>query len=88
MGLFGPECQSCGMPLKRDEKGGGTNVDGSVSAEYCSHCWQDGKFVRPELDVEQMKQIVREKMVAMGVPKFVARILSRNVPKLNRWAKV
>ncbi|MEZ5145910.1 MAG: zinc ribbon domain-containing protein [Bacteroidales bacterium] len=22
-------CQSCGMPLKRDEKGGGTNADGS-----------------------------------------------------------
>jgi hypothetical protein len=22
-------CQSCGMPLKRDLKGGGTNADGS-----------------------------------------------------------
>jgi len=21
-------CQSCGMPLKRDEQGGGTNADG------------------------------------------------------------
>lgn len=24
-------CQSCGMPLKKDEKGGGTNTDGSKS---------------------------------------------------------
>ena len=24
-------CQSCGMPLRRDEKGGGTNADGSKS---------------------------------------------------------
>jgi len=29
-------CQSCGMPLKRDEKGGGTNADGSKSVMYCS----------------------------------------------------
>jgi len=24
-------CQSCGMPLKKDELGGGTNADGSKS---------------------------------------------------------
>ena len=24
-------CQSCGMPLKRDAKGGGTNADGSIA---------------------------------------------------------
>ncbi len=29
-------CQSCGMPLKRDEKGGGTNADKSISKKYCS----------------------------------------------------
>jgi hypothetical protein len=24
-------CQSCGMPLKKDSKGGGTNADGTKS---------------------------------------------------------
>ncbi len=32
-------CQSCGMPMSRDEKGGGTNADGSKIAMYCSQGW-------------------------------------------------
>ena len=38
-------CQSCGMPLKRDEKGGGTNADGSISKMYCSFCYENGEFI-------------------------------------------
>ena len=30
-------CQSCGMPMKRDPQRGGTNADGSKSTMYCSH---------------------------------------------------
>ncbi len=41
-------CQSCGMPLKRDEQGGGTNAEGSRSTVYCSHCYQRGQFVSPD----------------------------------------
>jgi hypothetical protein len=33
----GPYCQSCGMPLSKDEKGGGTEADGRKSSQYCSH---------------------------------------------------
>lgn len=29
-------CQSCGMPMARDEHGGGTEADGSKSMMYCS----------------------------------------------------
>lgn len=29
-------CQSCGMPMSRDEQGGGTNADGSKSTMDCS----------------------------------------------------
>jgi hypothetical protein len=32
------------MPLKKDEKGGGTNADGSKSVIYCSKCYENGKF--------------------------------------------
>ncbi|WP_224768159.1 zinc ribbon domain-containing protein [Metabacillus idriensis] len=31
-------CQSCGMPLSKDEHGGGTEADGSKSTKYCSRC--------------------------------------------------
>jgi hypothetical protein len=32
-------CQSCGMPLSKDELGGGTEKDGRISTKYCSHCY-------------------------------------------------
>ena len=39
----GAVCQSCAMPLK--EAGDlGTEADGGISAEYCTHCYQKGGF--------------------------------------------
>ena len=35
-------CQSCGMPMKKDPEGGGTNADGSKSPDYCSYCFRNG----------------------------------------------
>ena len=80
-------CQSCGMPLKRDERGGGTNADGSRSTMYCSHCYQNGQFVLPDITVEQMQARVREKVIEFGMPGFLAGIFTRGIPKLARWRK-
>ena len=52
-------CQSCGMPLKRYEKSGGTNADGSKSEMYCSHCYENGKFTLPDYTVTQMQERVK-----------------------------
>nr|WP_302830413.1 zinc ribbon domain-containing protein [uncultured Bacteroides sp.] len=38
-------CQSCGMPLTSDEVLG-TNADGSLNDEYCTYCYQHGKFTQ------------------------------------------
>jgi hypothetical protein len=81
-------CQSCGMPLKRDEQGGGTEADGSKSAKFCSHCYVDGKFVLPELTASQMQDRVRDKMVEMGFPKFLCGFFTKGIPKLERWQTV
>jgi hypothetical protein len=78
-------CQSCGMPLKRDEQGGGTNADGSKSAKYCSHCYQHGKFTQPDLTADEMKARVKEKLKEFGFPGFLAGLFTRNIPKLERW---
>lgn len=56
------------MPLKRDERGGGSNADGSRSALYCSHCCENGEFVLLEITVEQMQARVREKLIEFGFP--------------------
>jgi len=78
-------CQSCGMPLARDKRGGGTNADGSKNAMYCSHCYEAGKFTLPDITAEQMRARVKGKLKEVGFPGFVAGILTRRIPKLERW---
>lgn len=78
-------CQSCGMPLKRDPKGGGTNADGSASTMYCSHCFQNGKFTDPGRTVTQMQELVKGKLKEMGFPGFIAGWFTKGIPKLKRW---
>ena len=78
-------CQSCGMPLKKDIPGGGTNADGSKSLLYCSHCYQTGQFTKSNFTAQQMKEFAIEKLVEMKFPRFIAKLLAMNIPKLERW---
>src|SRR5579872_3708085 len=62
------DCQSCGMPMQRDEKGGGTNTDGSKNLMYCSHCFEAGKFTLPGISAQEMQIRVKGKLREAGVP--------------------
>ena len=79
-------CQSCGMPIKKDPQHGGTNSDGNRSTEYCSLCYQDGKFLDECRTAKEMQEFCINKMNEEGIPKFVTWILTRGIPKLNRWS--
>src|SRR4051812_11512049 len=81
----GPACQSCGMPLSRDAKGGGSNADGSRSSEYCSHCYEKGVFTQPNISAQEMTLLVEGKLRSMHFPRFLARRFAREVPTLRRW---
>lgn len=79
-------CQSCGMPMSKDPKNGGTEKDGSKSNKYCSYCYQNGNFTNPEIDTPQkMQEFCIQKMREQGMPKFIAWIFTRGIPKLERW---
>jgi hypothetical protein len=78
-------CQSCGMPLARDEKGGGTERNGEVSKTYCSHCYLNGEFTAPDLTADQMRERVKSKLVEFGFPRFLTGMFTRNIHKLDRW---
>ncbi len=81
-------CQSCGMPMKKDPGQGGTNADGTKSTMYCSKCFAGGQFTRPEIDTPQkMQALVIEKLRGMGFPKFIAKFFTRGLPNLARWKK-
>lgn len=57
-------CQSCGFPLKKYEKGGGTEKDGSLSTKYCSMCYENGVLLTPpEIDTAgKMQKYCMEEM--------------------------
>lgn len=78
-------CQSCGMPLKKDPNGGGTDVDGSRSDMYCSYCYEYGTFKQPNWTVDQMQEFVKGKLKEIGFPGFLAGPFSKGIRKLERW---
>ena len=78
-------CQSCGMPLKKDPNGGGTEKDGSKSKKYCSYCYENGEFTNPDITVEEMKILVKGKLKEMGFPGFIAGLFTKGIPKYERW---
>lgn len=79
-------CQSCGMPFKKDPKAGGTNADGTKSTMYCSYCYENGKFTQPDITAAEMQAFVKNKLKEMGgVFRLFAGLFSKNIPKLERW---
>lgn len=80
-------CQSCGMPLKKDPKKGGANADGTKSTMYCSYCYEDGKFKQPDWTASQMQEFSKGKLKEMGFPGFLASLFTKGIPKLERWKK-
>ena len=78
-------CQSCGMLLTSDAQKGGTNADGSRNERFCSHCYLEGEFTKPYLNVVDMQKKVKLKMLNKGVPGLFATIFARRVLQLERW---
>jgi hypothetical protein len=79
-------CQSCGMPMKKDPKNGGTNVNGTQSKLYCSYCYQNGTFMFKGT-VEEMQEFCKVKMMEQGSPKWIAWMFTRGMKRLKRWHK-
>jgi hypothetical protein len=83
-----PFCQSCAMPLEKPDLFG-TNADGTKSAEYCTYCFQNGKFTEPTISLSQMI----EKCVGIMTQRKIMlehqakELMSRTLPMLKRWKK-
>jgi len=75
------------MPLKSDLKGGGTNADGSRSTEYCSYCYEGGRFHQPEMTIGEMRALIIDKLQERGYPRFIGRMFTIGLDRLNRWRR-
>ena len=80
-------CQSCGFPLKKDKKGGGSEKDGSISKKYCSMCYENGVFLTPpEIDTaRKMQPVCIQEMKKGVINSFFAWVATRSIPKLDTW---
>ena len=85
----GPFCQSCAMPMNSPEMFG-TNSDGSKTEEFCTYCFQNGKFTAPDITVQEMidkcVSIMNQQKI---MPEEQARdLMTKTIPYLNRWRTV
>jgi hypothetical protein len=79
-------CQSCSMPLESAEQFG-TNANGSKNEEYCLYCYKDGKFINPEITMEEMIDkcagiLAGIKNISIEEAKF---FMEGVIPNLKRW---
>ena len=85
-------CQSCGMPLTKDEDCG-TNADGSTNFDYCQYCYKDGQFLQDcTMDemIEHCAQFVDEVNKQMPQPmtkEEYKQMMQGFFPMLKRWRK-
>ena len=85
-------CQSCGMPLNKNEDCG-TNADGNINFDYCQYCYKDGKFLQDcTMDemIEHCAQFVDEVNKQMSKPmtkEEYKQMMQGFFPMLKRWRK-
>jgi len=80
-------CQSCSMPLENDHFLG-TEKDGTLSKEYCKFCYQDGVFVNPEMNLDEMRTVVKTQMEQRKIPAEIIEKAVTVLPFLKRWKSV
>ncbi len=81
-------CQSCGMPLEKEEDFG-TNVDGSPNGDYCAYCYRDGAFLA-DCTMEEMIDFCLEatKDTGLYTDREEARCQMMDwFPTFKRWSK-
>jgi len=80
------QCQSCGMPLKADKQGGGTEQDGSKSSVYCSSCYKNGEFINPDMTLKEMRELVNKVLRdEIKMNRIFCWLAVHQIPKLKRW---
>jgi hypothetical protein len=79
-------CQSCGMPLQKPEDFGSA-ADGSRTHDYCHHCFQEGAFTDPHIDMQGMISKCVTLMAQQGImPEAQAKaFMTEVIPNLKRW---
>ena len=81
-----PVCQSCAMPMTKQDDFG-THSDGSKHDEYCTHCFQKGEFTAPDATIKDMADFNANMMVKeFNMPEDQAKAAAMDgLIGLKRW---
>ncbi|SDH21726.1 Putative zinc ribbon domain-containing protein [Flavobacterium omnivorum] len=77
-------CQSCSIPLDATALKG-TDKNGLKSKEYCKYCFDGGTFKNPEMNLEQMKINLKNKLKKLAINEDSIQKMVNNLPLLKRW---
>ncbi len=87
---FVRQCQSCGFTLSKDENKGGTEADGSLSKDYCSMCYNDGRFVHPDITPQQILQKLtiryKQKGFSDSIVMWIINKTEKEMMTYKRWS--
>jgi len=81
---FDTFCQSCGMPLHTEDLKG-TEQNGMKNNEYCMYCYENSDFKNPQMNLDEMRIKVRNKMEIMNHPNYLIQKAVNILPALKRW---
>lgn len=80
-------CQSCGMPMEKEEDFG-TERDGSRNEDYCCYCYKDGSFTG-DMTMEDMirfnLKFNEENGNPFGTQEGAEKMMKSWFPTLKRW---
>lgn len=79
-------CQSCSMPLSKNEEFG-TNLDGSKNHDYCIYCYKNGEFVDKVTLQEYIEMSIPFAEQAGMTEKEMREHCEKVLPTLKRWKK-
>lgn len=79
-------CQSCAMPMTKSEERG-TEIDASLSADYCVYCYKNGAFTNDMTLDEMIADSVNYAEVMGLTPQQMLENAQKILPPLKRWTK-
>ena len=86
-GTFMDICQSCGMPLQKEEDFG-TNENESKNNEFCHFCFQNGRFTDEGITMDEKIEKNINIAMNMGISEDKAKEMANNtIPNLKRLKK-
>lgn len=80
-------CQSCGLPFNEEHAHFiAKEPDGSKSI-YCTNCYKDGKFIDPDLSMEEMIDMIVPILGKSIGEEDARKVMTTLLPTLKRWKK-